>query len=130
MISHALNPVWNEKFEFDEIGGAECLKIKCYSADIFGDDNIGSARVNLEGLKAGSLRDVWVPLEKVNTGEVRLQIEAVKSDSSEGSKVCSELLLYLIKGSFVCTDLHLEIGFVCKGYSFSHLFLQIYTCDA
>ncbi|XXG83764.1 hypothetical protein AAC387_Pa10g1447 [Persea americana] len=85
-IPHASNPKWSEGFEFDEIGGAEYLKIKCYSVDIFGDDNIGCARVNLEGLKEGSLRDVWIPLEKVNTGEVRLQIEAMKSQDSDGSK--------------------------------------------
>ncbi|KAJ4960703.1 hypothetical protein NE237_020613 [Protea cynaroides] len=79
-IPHAMNPVWNQKFEFDELGGGEYLMIKCYSEDTFGDDNIGNARVNLEGLVEGSLRDVWVPLEKVNSGELRLQIEAVRND--------------------------------------------------
>lgn len=52
---------------------------------MFGDDNVGSARVNLEGLMEGSVRDVWIPLEKVHSGEIRLQIEAVKFD--EGSRV-------------------------------------------
>ncbi|XP_058088703.1 uncharacterized protein LOC131235526 isoform X2 [Magnolia sinica] len=85
-ISHALNLVWNEKFEFDEIGGGEYLKIKCYSVDYFGDDNIGCARVNLEGLVEASPRDVWVPLERVNSGELRLLIEVVKSDDGEGTK--------------------------------------------
>ncbi|KAG9448930.1 hypothetical protein H6P81_008895 [Aristolochia fimbriata] len=84
-VSHASDPVWNQKFVFDEIGGGEYLKVKCYSADIFGDDNIGSARVNLEGLEEGLVKDVWVPLEKVNTGELRLQIEAVKTEGFEGS---------------------------------------------
>ncbi|KAK2987529.1 hypothetical protein RJ640_030198 [Escallonia rubra] len=83
---HASNPVWNQKFEFDEIGGSEYLKIRCYSEDTFADDNIGSARVNLEGLIEGSIRDVWFPLEKVNSGELRLQIEAVKIDGYEGSR--------------------------------------------
>ncbi|XP_043716121.1 synaptotagmin-5 isoform X2 [Telopea speciosissima] len=80
-IPHAMNPVWNQMFEFDEVGGGEYLKIKCYSEDTFGDDNIGSARVNLEGLLEGSSRDVWVPLEKVNSGELRLKIEAVRDDN-------------------------------------------------
>lgn len=84
--AHDSNPSWKQKFEFDEIGDGEYLRIKCYSADIFGDDNIGSARVNLEGLAEGSVRDFWVPLEKVNTGEVRLQIESVKVDDGEGAK--------------------------------------------
>lgn len=62
--------------------------VKCYSEDTFGDDSIGSARVNLEGLVEGSVRDVWVPLEKVNSGELRLQIEAVRAEGSDGSRVC------------------------------------------
>ncbi|KAK3023559.1 hypothetical protein RJ639_044209 [Escallonia herrerae] len=85
-VPHASNPVWNQKFEFDEIGGSEYLKIRCYSEETFADDNIGSARVNLEGLIEGSIRDVWFPLEKVNSGELRLQIEAVKIDGYEGSR--------------------------------------------
>ncbi|KAH0975950.1 hypothetical protein GBA52_017849 [Prunus armeniaca] len=84
--AHALSPVWNQKFEFDEIGDGEYLMIKCYNEDTFGDDSIGSARVNLEGLVEGSIRDVWIPLEKVNSGELRLQIEAVRVEGSEGSR--------------------------------------------
>jgi hypothetical protein len=85
--AHNSNPFWNQKFEFDEIVDDGCLKIKCYSEEIFGDENIGSARVNLEGLLEGSIRDIWVPLERVNSGELRLQIEAVRVNDSEGSRV-------------------------------------------
>lgn len=81
------NAIWGQKFEFDEIGDGEHLKVKCYSGDMFGDENIGSARVNLEGLVEGSLRDVWIPLEKVSLGELRLQIEAVRVDNYDGSQV-------------------------------------------
>ncbi|KAB1212519.1 Synaptotagmin-5 [Morella rubra] len=84
--AYTSTPIWNQKFEFDEIGGGEYLKIKCYSEEIFGDDNMGCARVNLEGLVEGSIRDVWVPLEQVNSGEIRLQIEAVRVDDHEGSR--------------------------------------------
>ncbi|EXB56910.1 RasGAP-activating-like protein 1 [Morus notabilis] len=84
--ARALNPAWNQKFAFDEIGGGEYLKIKCFSEETFGDDNIGSARVNLEGLIEGTVRDVWIPLEKVNSGELRLQIEAVRVEDSEGAR--------------------------------------------
>ncbi|KAL5544784.1 hypothetical protein UlMin_008568 [Ulmus minor] len=84
--AHAISPYWNQRFEFDEIGGGEYLKIKCYSEDTFGDTNIGSARVNLEGLVDGVIRDVWIPLEKVNSGELRLQIEALRVEDFEGSK--------------------------------------------
>ncbi|WOL02840.1 hypothetical protein Cni_G11559 [Canna indica] len=82
-ISNTSNPVWNHNFEFDEIGGGEYLKIRCYNADIFGDENIGSARVILEGISEGSCRDLWVPLEKVNSGELKLQIEVLKNDDQE-----------------------------------------------
>lgn len=88
-MPHTSDPTWNQKFEFDEIGGGEYLKIKCFIEEMFGDENIGSARVSLEGLIEGSPRDVWIPLEKVNSGELRLQIEAVRVDDYEGSKVFS-----------------------------------------
>ena len=54
---------------------------------MFGDEHIGSARVNLQGLSEGSVRDVWIPLEKVTRGELRLQIEAQKKEDSEGKRV-------------------------------------------
>ncbi|XVF50585.1 hypothetical protein PTKIN_Ptkin04bG0113300 [Pterospermum kingtungense] len=84
--AHSSNPCWNQKFEFDEIGGGEYLKIKCYSEEVFGDDSIGSARISLEGLVEGSVRDVWIPLEKANSGELRIQIEAVSIDDYEGAR--------------------------------------------
>ncbi|KAL3818150.1 hypothetical protein ACJIZ3_004055 [Penstemon smallii] len=84
-VQHSSNPIWNQKFEFDEIGGGEYLKIKCYTEETFGDESIGSARVNLEGLVEGSVRDFYIPLEKVNAGELRLQIEAVNDENSKGS---------------------------------------------
>ncbi|KAL3645365.1 hypothetical protein CASFOL_010545 [Castilleja foliolosa] len=85
-VTHSPNPTWNQKFEFDEIGGGEYLKVKCYTEETFGDESIGSARVSLEGLVEGSIRDVYIPLEKVNSGELRLKIEAIKVDDSENSR--------------------------------------------
>uniref|UniRef100_A0A7C9EPD9 C2 domain-containing protein n=1 Tax=Opuntia streptacantha TaxID=393608 RepID=A0A7C9EPD9_OPUST len=82
-VPQSLDPVWNQVFEFDEIAGGEYLKLKCFYEDTFGDEAIGSATVNLEGLTEGSVRDVPVPLEKASSGEVRLLIEAVKA--REGS---------------------------------------------
>ncbi|KAK8521374.1 hypothetical protein V6N13_077483 [Hibiscus sabdariffa] len=84
--AQSFNPAWNQKFEFDEIGDGEYLKIKCYTEEVFGDDSIGSARISLEGLVEGSPRDVWIPLEKANSGELRIQIEAVRVDDYEGSR--------------------------------------------
>lgn len=76
-VPQTSNPIWNQTFEFDEIAGGEYLKLKCLYEETFGDDVIGSATVNLEGLEEGSVRDTPVPLEKTNSGEVRLQIKAV-----------------------------------------------------
>ncbi|KAJ6795661.1 extended synaptotagmin-1 isoform X2 [Iris pallida] len=83
-ILHTSNPVWNQMFELEEIGGGEYLKIKCYTVETLRDENIGSAQVSLEGIQEGTCRDVWIPLERVSSGELRLQIEAVKSDDHEG----------------------------------------------
>lgn len=79
-ISRAISPIWDEEFEFNEIEGDQCLKIKCYNGEFLGDENMGSARVNLEGLEEGETKDVWIPLEKVTTGEVRLKIEKQKQE--------------------------------------------------
>lgn len=102
-VSHTSDPIWNQRLELDEIGDGEYLKIKCYTEETFGEENIGSARVNLEGLVEGSVRDVWIPLEKVNSGELHLQIEAVMVEDNEGSKVCraAELKFNLVIFSIV-----------------------------
>lgn len=76
--------MWNQTFEFDEIGGGEYLKIKCYNAEKFGDEHVGSARVSLEGLLEGSCRELWIPLERVDSGELRLQIQVAKNGGHEG----------------------------------------------
>ena len=81
------NPVWNQTFELDEIGGGEYLKLRCFSEETFRDEFIGSATVNLEGMVEGSVRDVWIPLEKVCSGELRLKIEAIRVEDQEGSRV-------------------------------------------
>jgi hypothetical protein len=99
-------PVWNETFEVDENSGDEYLNVKCFSEEIFGDENIGSAHVNLEGLVEGSIRDVWVPLEGVNSGELKLKMEAIRVDDKEGSKVCffnrkTVILLTMCKAEFL-----------------------------
>ncbi|CDO98425.1 unnamed protein product [Coffea canephora] len=85
-VPHTSDPTWNQKFEFDEIGDGEYLKIKCYTEETFREESIGGARVNMEGLVEGSARDVWIPLEKVNSGELHLHIEAVRVEDNEGSK--------------------------------------------
>lgn len=81
-IPQKLNPSWNQMFEFAEISGGEYLKLRCYDADMLIDDTLGSARVNLEGLQDDECRDIWVPLGNMDTGEVRLTIKAVRSQSN------------------------------------------------
>ncbi|XP_051137774.1 synaptotagmin-5-like isoform X2 [Andrographis paniculata] len=84
-VIHSSNPAWNQKFEFDELSG-EYLKIKCHTEETFGDEFIGSARLSLEGLVEGSVRNCYVPLEKVDSGELWLQMEAFKAEDNENSK--------------------------------------------
>ncbi|XP_028786874.1 extended synaptotagmin-1-like [Neltuma alba] len=90
--SHTSSPFWNHKFEFDEISGGEHLRLKCFSDEIFGDENIGSAIVSLEGLVERKIRDVWIPLERVNSGEIRLQLSVMVDDNkgTKGSDLDSE----------------------------------------
>lgn len=96
IVKQDLNPVWKQGYEFPEIGNGEYLQLKCYDADYFNDENLGSARVNLEGLEDGVVKDVWIPLEKINTGEIRILIEAYNSESEvEASQVLCSLLLVL-----------------------------------
>jgi len=80
-VTQDLNPMWNQEFIFQEVGGGEYLKIKCYDADRFADENLGSARVNLQGLVEGQVKDVWVPLEKIKQGEIHLRIEVLGPDT-------------------------------------------------
>lgn len=95
-INQDLNPIWNQKFSFQEISGGEYLKLKCYDADRFGDENLGSARVNLQGLEDGSKKDVWVPLEKIKQGEVRLRIEVAAPDYElDGSQVIHSFITFI-----------------------------------
>ena len=74
VIKGDLNPVWEERFEFHEIQN-ERLRLHCYDSDYLNDENLGSARVSMVGLEDGVRKDFWVPLEKINTGEIRLIIE-------------------------------------------------------
>ncbi|XP_047327846.1 extended synaptotagmin-1-like [Impatiens glandulifera] len=93
VVRHTTSPVWDKQFEFEELTNGEYLKIKCYSDDTFIDKNLGGAQVSLEGLIDGCPRDVWVPLENVDSGDVRLKIEASKIDDNDGSNAWIELVL-------------------------------------
>lgn len=126
-VPRAFNALWNQAFEFDEIGGGEYLKVTCYNEDLFGDDHIGSARVNLQGLVEGSVRDVWVPLEKVSTGELRLQIEAQKKDEAEGSRVRRQhipcALFYSCQMPLLLRQFSFSSGFWRKIVTFCFFFM-------
>ncbi|XP_049934628.1 synaptotagmin-5 isoform X2 [Nymphaea colorata] len=111
-LSHAVDPIWNQSFEFNDIGGGEYLKVTCYSSDIFGDDSVGSAKINFEGLTEDSTKDIWIPLERVNTGELRIRIEQVKdgdiedSQSKNEGRVAGVIELVLIEAkSLIAADL-------------------------
>ncbi len=79
IVNQDTNPIWNQGFPFQEVAG-EYLKIKCYNSDSFGEENMGSARLNLQGIEDGTVQDVWVPLEKTQQGEIHLKIEVLGSE--------------------------------------------------
>ncbi|KAJ7294164.1 hypothetical protein O6H91_Y274600 [Diphasiastrum complanatum] len=91
-IAQTLNPTWNESFEFQEMSDEDYLKLKCYDQDFFtNDENMGIARINLQILEVGVAKDVWVPLEKIETGEIHLKIELLPQDlDSDGSQRFSD----------------------------------------
>lgn len=101
-----MNPVWEEQFEFHELVNEERLQLKCYDSDYLNDESLGSARVSLEGLEDGVQRDVWVPLERIDKGEIRLIIEAFNPETEvETPQVC--FLFHLLFGiSFFFTPSH------------------------
>ncbi|CAK9869456.1 unnamed protein product [Sphagnum jensenii] len=88
IVNQATNPIWNQGFPFQEVAG-EYLKIKCYNSDSFGDENMGSARVNLQAIEDGTVQDVWVPLEKTQQGEIHLKIETEYTEEN-GSMSATE----------------------------------------
>ena len=70
------------------------MKLKCYNVEFLGDESMGSARVNLEGLEKGETKDVWIPLEKVTTCEVILKIEKKKKEKdTKVSRICNKNLI-------------------------------------
>ena len=70
------------------------MKLKCYNVDFLGDESMGSACLNLEGLEEGETKDVWIPLEKVTTGDVRLKIEKKKQEKdTKVSRICNKNLI-------------------------------------
>ncbi|KAH9305466.1 hypothetical protein KI387_009870, partial [Taxus chinensis] len=107
-IPRDLNPIWGQEFEFNETGDGEYLgtKIKCYDEEFLGDESMGSARVNLDGLEVGVVKDVWVPLEKIPTGEVRLKIEVQKPDqATDGRQLRQSPSLFVV---IFAIDMHLN----------------------
>ncbi|KMZ62571.1 hypothetical protein ZOSMA_452G00060 [Zostera marina] len=83
-ITNDPNPKWNYSTEFDEIGSCEYLMLKCYSSESFGSEFIGSAMLVMDGGDPkDSNKDIWIPLEKVITGELRIQLEVTNVEQLE-----------------------------------------------
>ncbi|KAJ7538397.1 hypothetical protein O6H91_11G046200 [Diphasiastrum complanatum] len=90
-IPQTLNPTWNQSFVFHEVSNEEYLKLKCYDQDFFtNDEKMGSARINVRMLEAGVGKDIWLPLEKIETGEIKLKMELLSETKSDGSQHFSD----------------------------------------
>lgn len=75
----------------------------------------------------GSTRDVWIPLERVSSGELRLQIEAVRVDDQDGSRVCIFRRKFVVLSIFLLHNIRKDgTGydiFIPGYYHFSCLFM-------
>lgn len=78
VVMNNLNPKWNQNFEFKVHGPQDTLHIEAFDRDqLTADDSLGKARVGLSSLYKGVPADMWVKLEGVKSGEVRLTLTAV-----------------------------------------------------
>lgn len=70
-----LNPVWKETFEafVDHLGGQD-LRVTVQDKDVSSkDEEIGSIDIGIAGIVRENRADVWVPLEGVPQGQIRLR---------------------------------------------------------
>ncbi|CAA7053104.1 unnamed protein product [Microthlaspi erraticum] len=93
---NALECVWNQKFEFEELAGEEYLKVKCYRKEMLGTENIGTATLGLQEIN-NSQKHIWVPLEDVSSGEIELLIEAVSPEYNEADSGIGFIELVLVE---------------------------------
>lgn len=78
VVPKNLNPRWDQTFEFQIHSPQEELFIEAFDKDqLSRDDSLGKARVGLSTLYKGIPADMWVKLEGVKSGEVRLILTAV-----------------------------------------------------
>jgi len=82
-IKNDQNPKWN--FEADiptEENGPSNVKIEIFDNDKFGKDKpLGAANIDLDDLiNNGSLKDAWIPLSGVKSGELKVSADFDPSD--------------------------------------------------
>ena len=82
---------------------------------------MGSAHVNLEGLEEGETKDVWIPLEKVTTGEVRLKIEKKKQEQDTEVSSFWFICNVIIKLCYIFSFVPLITLCILKAYHSSDL---------
>ncbi|CAA7053103.1 unnamed protein product [Microthlaspi erraticum] len=102
---NAVECVWNQKFEFEELAGEEYLKVKCYREEMLGTENIGTATLSLQGINNSEMH-IWVPLEDVSSGEIELLIEAISPEYNEADSGKGLIELVLVEArDLVAADL-------------------------
>ncbi|KAI4376175.1 hypothetical protein MLD38_013965 [Melastoma candidum] len=84
VINNQLNPIWNEHFEFIiEDASTQHLTIRVFDDEgIQASEFIGCARISLNSLEPGKVKDVWLKLVKdlevqrdnKNRGQVQLEL--------------------------------------------------------
>ncbi|XP_075958918.1 extended synaptotagmin-3 [Anarhichas minor] len=116
IVKENLHPKWNEVYEFvvHEAPGQE-LEVELYDDDTDKDDFLGSYHLDLGRVKKDIEMDQWFPLEDVQNGEVRLNLQwfSLKTDpsllrESADGLACAMLAVYLDNASNLPKD-HNEI---------------------
>ncbi|KAI4374489.1 hypothetical protein MLD38_012476 [Melastoma candidum] len=77
-------PLWNHKFEFDEIGGGEYLKVKDHNKAVLPTSSIGNCIAEYQRLPPNEQFDKWIPLQGVTEGEIQM-IRRLESRIKEGN---------------------------------------------
>ncbi|KAJ3040709.1 GRAM domain-containing protein 2A [Rhizophlyctis rosea] len=81
VVNNSNNPVWNETFTFQVLGGKHKLTLKALDKDLVGKDDIGSGTIDISRALNGHVIDEWVKLHGGfhirSHGEIHVVIRAI-----------------------------------------------------
>eukprot|EP00262_Sarcandra_glabra_P020742 TRINITY_DN8412_c1_g2_i1.p1 TRINITY_DN8412_c1_g2~~TRINITY_DN8412_c1_g2_i1.p1 ORF type:complete len:708 (+),score=124.62 TRINITY_DN8412_c1_g2_i1:178-2124(+) len=89
-----LAPKWQEEFKIPICTweSPSVLLLEVHDKDHFRDDNLGCCSVNIGDLRGRQRRDMWLPLQNVNTGRLHLAVTVCEVDKEEEVHLSNEEL--------------------------------------